>query len=496
MGDLVFTVMKTLIICLILFVPTLAYSDQFYTLHGNIKELASKKIELLDFYGKKNSVIDSCVADDKGIFKFRFDEESPIGLYRLRFAKGKFMDIVYNHEDIHFTLKPPDSKSGVYSLSNNLEILQSKENKLYYGFLKLLEHNQKKRTLLSQLKALYIQDRDHSPGTSGSESFHKRIDKEISNILEAQNSYVKQLINSKPQTFVAKIVKTLQNPIPENGMTAEKRKIYIRDHFFDMVDFDEISLLHSSVIPSKIWAYFNLYKNSTFSKEQQEEAFIKAVDVVMSEVEINDTMYNFVLDIITRRLEKSNYELTFTYITESYVLADTCRNEDNEFAQMEFSDRAGELKDKIERIRKLAIGKTAPEIIINRLDGNHLKLSDIKSECALVVFWASWCQHCSVMLPKLKGIYDEYRDKGLEIVAISIDKDKEAWQKAMANGNYSWINHSELKGWDSRAAIDYNVWATPKMYLLDKEKEIIAKPLTVDELEEIVIPRLLSRGSS
>ncbi|MGR3318533.1 MAG: thioredoxin-like domain-containing protein [Candidatus Anammoxibacter sp.] len=486
--------MKTIIICLTLFVSTLAYCDQFYTLHGNVGQMAGRKIELLDFYGSKNSIIDSCVADDKGIFKFRFDEDLPTGLYRLRFAKGKFVDIVYNHEDIRFTLKSPDSKSGLYSVVDNIEISLSEENKLYYGFLKLLEHNQQKLALLNQLHSLYKQGRVHSSETKERNSFYKRIEKEISNIQEGRNGYAKQLIGNNPQTFVAKIVKTLQDPVPEKGMSAEKKKLYTRDHFFDMMDFDDVSLLHSSIIPAKIWAYFDLYRNSSFSKERQEVEFIKAVDVVTSEVEINDTMFDFVLDIITRSFEKSDYELVFTYITENYVLADLCKNENNEFGNFEASGRAGELKDKIERIKKLAIGKIAPEIIMGKLDGDYRKLTDIKSDYTIVLFWASWCRHCGVMLPKIKNMYDEYKDRGLEIVAISIDKDKNAWMKAVASGNYAWINYSDLKGWDSIPAIDYNVWATPKMYLLDRDKKIIAKPLTVDELEELVIPRLLSKS--
>ncbi|MGR3220254.1 MAG: thioredoxin-like domain-containing protein [Candidatus Anammoxibacter sp.] len=487
--------MKTIIICLTLFVSTLAYGDRFHTLHGNIRQMAGRKIELLDFYGKKNSVIDSCVADDKGIFEFRLNEGLPTGMYRLRFAKGKFVDIIYNHHDIRFTLLPSDSQAGFYSVADNIEISQSEENKLYYGFLRLLEHDRQRLNLLNQLNALYKQERGRSSGTNEHAPFYKRIEEEVSNIQESQKVYAKQLISRNPQTFAAKIVNTLRNPVPDRGTSVEKQKEFIRDHFFDMVDFDEVSLIRSSVIPVKIWTYFDLYRNSGFiNKEQQEEAFIKAVDVVMSEAEINDTMFDFVLDIITRRFEKSDYELVFTYITENYVLADSCKNENNEFDHLDVSGRRDELKDKIERIKKLAIGKTAPEIIMDKLDGDRRKMTDIKSECTLILFWASWCRHCGVILPQVKEIYDEYRDKGLEVLAISIDKDKDAWMKAVASGNYNWINYSDQAGWDSKPAMDYNVWATPKMYLLDKEKRIIAKPLTVDELEEIVIPRLLSKS--
>jgi alkyl hydroperoxide reductase subunit AhpC len=81
---------------------------------------------------------------------------------------------------------------------------------------------------------------------------------------------------------------------------------------------------------------------------------------------------------------------------------------------------------------------------------------------------------------------DEYRDKGLEVLAISIDKERTAWMNAISKGQYKWINYSELTGWDGKAAKDYGVWSTPRMYLLDSEKRIVAKPATVEELKEII----------
>ncbi len=115
-----------------------------------------------------------------------------------------------------------------------------------------------------------------------------------------------------------------------------------------------------------------------------------------------------------------------------------------------------------------------------------MKLSNISAEYTLVLFWASWCPHCSSLLSAVKGIYDEYRDKGLEVLAISIDKERSEWQNAISKRQYRWINFSELNGWDGKSAKEYGVWSTPRMYLLDREKRIISKPATAGELEESI----------
>ncbi|MEE9591013.1 MAG: TlpA family protein disulfide reductase, partial [Thermodesulfobacteriota bacterium] len=212
-----------------------------------------------------------------------------------------------------------------------------------------------------------------------------------------------------------------------------------------------------------------------------------------------------VLDIVTRKFEKSEYELVLTYITENYILADSsCENSEAVVS----ADRAGELRDKVETIKKMAVGNPAPEIDMPQqgvvdlkiaegsvvpASESQMKMSNISAEYTLVLFWASWCPHCPSLLSAVKRVYDEYRDKGLEVLAISIDKERSAWMNALSKGQYRWINYSELTGWDGKAAKDYGVWSTPRMYLLDREKRIVAKPATVKELEKYIAPLKLGK---
>ena len=227
-------------------------------------------------------------------------------------------------------------------------------------------------------------------------------------------------------------------------------------------------------------------------------AMIEAVDVILLKAREDDKLFDFVLDFVTREFEKSEYELAFTYMIENYVLADaSCKNTDAEG----LSGRTGELRDKVEMIKKLAVGNIAPGIRMP-LDGivglsdsagslattgrPEMRLSDIDAAYTLILFWASWCPHCPTLLSAVQEVYDEYRDKGLEVLAISIDDDRAAWLKALSKRQYRWINYSELNGWDGKAAKDYGVWSTPRMYLLDREKRIISKLASVEELKESI----------
>lgn len=138
-------------------------------------------------------------------------------------------------------------------------------------------------------------------------------------------------------------------------------------------------------------------------------------------------------------------------------------------------------------LRGVKIGSNAPEI---ELEEGKLYLSSLQSDYTLIIFWSSWCPHCTEEIPKIKTYTDSLTEefkkhkKTLSIVAVSLDTDKESWKNYVTQQNlFTWFNYSELKGWKSEVVKMYNVYATPSMFVLDKDKKIIAKPDSYDELK-------------
>jgi thiol-disulfide isomerase/thioredoxin len=116
------------------------------------------------------------------------------------------------------------------------------------------------------------------------------------------------------------------------------------------------------------------------------------------------------------------------------------------------------------------IGEAILEIDLPAPDGTNKKLSDLKGKVVVLHFWASWCPYCRRDNPELVKLYQKYKDKGLEVYSVSLDKDKAAWQKGIKDDGLVWANHvSDLKKWDSVAAELYQVEATPTLFLIDKE---------------------------
>jgi thiol-disulfide isomerase/thioredoxin len=113
-----------------------------------------------------------------------------------------------------------------------------------------------------------------------------------------------------------------------------------------------------------------------------------------------------------------------------------------------------------------------------------IALSAIDHQYTLVVFWATTCPHCNKMIPRLKEWYVESREADLEVLAISIDTSRSAWRERSAELDLPWINCNESGGWNGKVAMDYNIYATPTIFLLDRDRKILAKPVTFYEFRK------------
>lgn len=147
----------------------------------------------------------------------------------------------------------------------------------------------------------------------------------------------------------------------------------------------------------------------------------------------------------------------------------------------------------IQMLERTSVGKPYIDFTLNNIDGEAVTLSELvgKSKLILVDFWASWCPDCRVENPNVVETYELYKDKGLEIVSVSLDTDKEAWLKGIKEDNLSWKYHlSALNGWNCPAAAEYGVAFIPQNILINEEGIIVGKNLSGDDLKHCVARRL------
>lgn len=143
--------------------------------------------------------------------------------------------------------------------------------------------------------------------------------------------------------------------------------------------------------------------------------------------------------------------------------------------------------NQLNRLNALAIGGTAPDFIAPTPDGDAFKLSNLTAEYIILDFWASWCTPCRAENPRLVSLYEEFHNRGLDIVSVAMDNSRDLWRKAIQkDGIGAWHHVSNLMYWEEPIAKDYGVLAIPKTFILNRDFEILATDLRGKELETFI----------
>jgi len=181
----------------------------------------------------------------------------------------------------------------------------------------------------------------------------------------------------------------------------------------------------------------------------------------------------------------------FSYELDSYYFnfIDSALNAShpNSMHAKEFHAQVLQYKQQYAAIQSLQmnhqIPTEAPDFSLNTNKGNSFSLSSLRGSYVLLDFWASWCTPCRYENPNLVEAYKKFAKKGLHIVQVSLDKDKNAWLQAIEKDNLTaWTHVSDLQYWNSPVAKLYNVQAIPANFLIDPSGKIIAQNLRGEQL--------------
>lgn len=445
------------IILYALLLATVSGISQENIISGTIAGLENENIYLMQLMGEKRKIVDTTQTDLTGAFTFTMPEVRQPGMYVVIKGPGQAVELIYNKENIQFTTSGFDVDDGI-------QIVSSIENLIYYDYLGIKGMNMYKLDVLHTLLENYPPN----------DEFFQEALKQF-NFLQTQLvDRINELIDGNPNTLASRYIKTDRPVFADLELSDDEQNIILKKHYFDYVDFSDTMLIRSTILTSKVVGYLSLYQNNASSQEELEENMLIGVDSVLSYAQQNQQVYEFLIDFLINGFESIGFEKGLEHIAEASSLDKFCEN----------TERKLKLENKLELIKKLAIGQPAPNFVTKDINGKEIDLSKIDAEKTVIVFWASWCSHCDAIMPIINSKYSNNKD--MEVIAISIDESKDDLMKSIAENNYGWIQVAELNGWNGAIVEEYGIVATPTIFVLDDNKRIIGKPLGRKAVEKLL----------
>lgn len=452
---------KTKILLIVLSIPLVAFTQRF-SVDGTIEGLNNSKIMISNFYGNEDRVVDSVFTATDGSFSYAAPDFSETGMYRFRFAGNQYLDLILGVEPVKFS-------TNLDALMDELIFESSPQNQLLYDYLNKRNITDLKLELLSPLLNYYPKD----------DPFFEEVQKTFDRNAGLMEKFVDSLAQTHPDDFVTRYIRSDFTPVPADIIDFGARIDFMRKHFFDHVDFGDTSLLFSPVFSGKLIQYLSFYQNNRLSKEQLEVEFIKAVNHIMTVTAVNPQVYEYAMNYLIGGFESYGFNKVITYIADNINLDDNCVN----------TERKAELEKKVESLRKFAVGQKAPPFEVLDWQGRAVNVSEMPSEYTLLVFWATWCPHCTSLIPEIQKLYSPQNRSKLEVISVSLDDSPEALAAYMDDHPADWITVADYKKWQGELVQKYDIYATPTMFLLYRDRTILAKPLTIGELKNALFER-------
>ncbi|RKE04760.1 TlpA family protein disulfide reductase [Marinifilum flexuosum] len=402
--------------------------------------------------------------------KFSKDKVLDQGIYVIYLPSQKYFDLLIG-EDQEFSISA-DPKDFIGSIS----VDGSKETDGFHNFQKFMKSQNEKSKAIQEA---------YKKATDDSEK--EKFRKQFKNTDIEVRAYIEKLKSEFPEnSFVQKFaqftlspkIPDFKNEVPESTPDRDKviqRKSYLynKDHYFDHVNFTDNRYLRTPILKKKLDFFYEKIL------VQSPDSIVKESVKLIENARPDTTFFQYLTQYALNFAVKSKVmgmDAAFVNLAKRYYLSGQATWAD--------STLMANIRERVIKTQFNLIGMKSQDLLMQTPEGEFIRLHEIEAPLTVLYFWEPDCGHCKKVTPKLKTeILDKYQDKGLKVFAVCTQDQKEMWENAIHDYDiYDFINCYDPE-FQTNFRIFYDVYSTPIIYLLDKDKKIIAKRLDIDNLK-------------
>ena len=458
-----------------------------YHIDITVKGMNNADFILAHYINKSMYPDDTVTADENGRGIFIGDKPLPQGMYLIFLPNGKYFDIMMG-EDQQYVLV-----TDTADFIRSMQVEGSRENEVFFDFQKYMIA---KKTELDELQSEYK--------TTDDSKKKVKLRVKMESLNNERKEYAQKIIDDHRGFFISTfLAATLEIEIPEpprdeNGAIIDSSWAYWynRNHYFNNFDIADARLLRTPLYEDKILTYIDKIL------PQIPDTLIAESDKILQQVHGDSTLYRYSLITLFNHFGKSKLmgmEAVQVYIAEKYYIPDSWWSTD---------DYIKDLEKRVAALKPTLIGQPAPNVQLRFIPAEHFQaatadtglkkyphagsffnIDDVQADFTVLLFWEATCSHCKKVVPDMYDIYiNQLKDKGVKVIAISTlfgEDGKVKWVDFVNNkGLYEWLN--AWNPYDYQYKITYDINSTPQIFILDKDKKIIAKRIGPEQVPEII----------
>jgi len=431
---------------------------------AHIEGLSAGIARLVGTFGEQNFIIDSCMVAADGHFIVRREHPLPAGFYTFLLPGQKNLALLVD-QDQHFTLraKLPD-------IVGTMQVSGSPNTDLLYQTFRFQSQQEPE---LKQLAEVMGKSDPKSPEFLQAKARQTQL-------VDARKTYLQDIYKANPTAFFTKFKIAGQNPDPvdfrkPNGdLDTLRQLIHYRTHFWDGVDFTDERLLHTPVIVNKLRRYI---KELT---PQKPDSIIVVADGLIDRVLPNREYFKLFANWIGLQYENTKTtvmdgEAVYVHIIQKYMTP--------KLAFWSTPKEIDELQKHVGEMEASLMGRKGPDVRAQNAAGEFKSIYDMTAPLIVVFMYSPDCEHCQKDSPKIEEIYEKWKSLGVDFYGIAVNTTDKEWRDFLKKNNFTFTNVFDPT---NRAIYGkYFVDITPELYVLNKDRIIVAKNLHAEQLEEV-----------